>query len=185
LIGVNLTLQISGIIDPIREFFTFYLPYGLMSIITVFLVAWIVWKVLSFLVRRSLARSGVPQPLTSIAQAASGSIYWFLVAVAATYALGLQQLSLVLGLVLASLIVVGGLAVSGFLRDMLAGARLAGDRDFGVDFVVRVSELEGRVVSVGPTKTKISGQDGRLHIIPNSEIESRGWTVCERPQSNR
>lgn len=185
MIGVQYALQISRVIDPIMEFFTFYVPYGLMSLVTIFLVAWIVLKVLMLLVRRSLAKSGVSQPVVNLALTASGSIYWFLVAIAATYALGLQQLSLVLGLVLASVILVGGLVVSGSLRDVLAGVRLSGDRDFGVDFRVKIGELEGKVVSVGPSKTKISGEDGLLHVVPNSEIESKGWTVCERPQNNK
>jgi hypothetical protein len=67
------------------------------------------------------------------------------------------------------------------LADIIAGVFLASDPDFGTGFTIKSGEITGVIERIDLRKTRVRGQDGKLHIIPNKDIESKIWIVEQRP----
>src|SRR5258708_23569375 len=106
---------------------------------------------------------------------------WLLIVGGVLQALNLNELAIAVGgsISMASLGVAA--AASGKLADIIAGVFLASDPDFGTGFVVKSSEIEGTIERIDLRKTRIRGNDGKLHIVPNRDIESKVWIVEQRP----
>ncbi len=67
--------------------------------------------------------------------------------------------------------------MSEILKDLVSGAFLVADKDFGVGLKVKAAGVEGTVVDVDVRKTRIIDANGVLHIILNATIESAEWLV--------
>lgn len=57
---------------------------------------------------------------------------------------------------------------------------LAKDRDFEIGYKVKIGEITGLVQSIDVRKVRIVDSEGKLHIIPNANIDKSGWKVLER-----
>ncbi len=74
--------------------------------------------------------------------------------------------------------------MSGVLREMVSGAFLVSDQDFGAGFRVKAGGVEGIVESVDIRKSRIRDASGNLHVLPNSQVEPHEWIVYDR-QANK
>lgn len=107
-------------------------------------------------------------------------VYFFLVyvlLVAFLEIIGLGQIALALAGVIALLGLAFGMATSGALGDVVAGAFLLGDRDFRMGVRVEAAGVTGTVEDVDLRKVRIRGDDGILYVIPNKKVEGDTWKV--------
>ena len=130
--------------------------------------------------REGLRRAGIAQvaPFVLTAVTAAG---WVVILSAAFQALGLSELALALfgGIVLLVLLVAW--TASGAAADLLAGLLLALDPDFNVGARIRTGSgehaIEGELVAQGARKVRVRDDAGRLHVLPNRQVESTPWTL--------
>ena len=136
------------------------------------------------LITRGLAagarRAHVKPALVDLLSASVTAVGWVLIAAGVLQALNLSQLAFAIGGSI-SLVALGiATAASGNLGDIIAGVFLASDPDFGNGFVIKTNDIEGMIERIDLRKTRIRAEDGRLHVIPNKDIESSVWIVQKR-----
>lgn len=84
---------------------------------------------------------------------------------------GINITSVIAGLGIAS--VIAGLALQDALKDMIMGVNIILDDYFSVGDVIKVNDVEGKVLSLGVKTTKIKDiNDGRVLVIANRNISS-------------
>lgn len=166
-------------------FITVVLPPILSEILGVLAIlvigSWVVG-----LIARGLAagarRAHVKPAQVDLISATVTAVGWVLIAAGVLQALNLSQLAFAIGGSI-SLVALGiATAASGNLGDIIAGVFLASDPDFGNGFVIKTHDIEGQIERIDLRKTRIRAADGRLHIIPNKDIENNVWIVEKRPE---
>jgi small-conductance mechanosensitive channel len=174
-------LQISG--GPLGYFFTSldYAVIALMAAIITLVIAYLILKVVVSIVKHDLLRRRVPTALAGMLTTVLGAIFWYFVIMAILSTLpGFSEMVLGMGIIFAFFTLAVGLAMSGVLRELVAGAFLVSDQDFGAGFRVKAGGIEGIIESVDIRKSRIRDSSGNLHILPNSQVEPNEWIVYER-----
>ncbi|MBS4761438.1 mechanosensitive ion channel family protein [Carnobacteriaceae bacterium zg-ZUI252] len=82
--------------------------------------------------------------------------------------LGVPMATLVAGAGIAGLII--GLGAQSFVNDLVNGVFILMEKQFDIDDYVIISNIEGRVTSIGLRLTTIEGLDGATYFIRNKEI---------------
>ncbi len=173
MLEVIVTYLLTNVVPPIIE-------HLLGAILIIVVGNWILRAV-----RRALTlaarQSHVKPALVDLLGASITIGGWLLILGGVLQALNLNDLAIAVGgsISLASLGVAA--AASGNLADIIAGVFLASDPDFGTGFAVKSKEIEGTIERIDLRKTRIRAEDGRLHIVPNRDIESNVWIVEKRP----
>jgi small-conductance mechanosensitive channel len=147
-----------------------------------------VLKIVVSIVKHDLLRRRVPTALVGILTTFLSAMFWYFVIMAILATLpqtGFNDMVLGMGIIFAFFILTVGLATSGVLKELVSGAFLVTDQDYGAGFRVKAGGVEGVVESVDIRKSRIRDSNGNLHIIPNSVVEPNEWTVFERRQSER
>jgi len=134
--------------------------------------------------KASLQKSKVPLALSKMIMSIITGIFWYFVILAVLSSFGAPLAAMVaaLGSIFAFLALGIGLAMSGILKDLVSGAFLVTDKDFGVGFKVKAAGVEGTVVDVDVRKTRIIDSNNVLHIIPNATIEPAEWLVYQKAE---
>ena len=84
---------------------------------------------------------------------------------------GINITSIIAGLGIAS--VIAGLALQDALKDIIMGINIILDDYFSVGDVIKINDVEGKVVSLGLKTTKIKDiNDNRIMVIANRNISS-------------
>ena len=94
-----------------------------------------------------------------------------------------KELSFEIGPILASACILGlavGIGAQNLVKDVITGAFIVLEQQFGVGDVVRIGDRSGAVEYVGLRTTILRDQEGTAHIIPNGKIEivsvmTKGW----------
>jgi small-conductance mechanosensitive channel len=159
------------------------IPLIISAIITL-IIAYAILKVLTKMLKTSLQKAKIPLALSGMVMSIISMIFWYFVILAVLSSFGppLSPMVTALGSIFAFLALGIGLAMSGILKDLVSGAFLVTDKDFGEGFRVKAGGVEGTVVNVDIRKTRIVDKDGVLHVIPNATIEPAEWIVFERPE---
>lgn len=108
-------------------------------------------------------------------------LMFFIIMIAFLEMIGLGQIALALGAMIAFLALAVGLAMNNVLGDFVAGGFLLGENDIGVGFEVEAAGVKGTVIEIDMRKTRMKGEDGILYVIPNRAVESATWKVFKRP----
>jgi small-conductance mechanosensitive channel len=138
-------------------------------------------KIVVSLVKHDLLRRRVPTALVGILTTILSAMFWYFVVMAILSTLpGFNDMVLAMGIIFAFFILAIGLATSGVLKELVSGAFLVTDHDFGAGFRVKAGGVEGVVESVDIRKSRIRDSSGNLHVLPNSVVEPNEWTVYER-----
>jgi moderate conductance mechanosensitive channel len=170
--------------DPL-DFFLGSLEAALVSLLAgviTLIISYLILKVLVSIIRHDLLRRRVPTALVGMTTAVLGAILWYFVIMAILSTLpGFDFMVLGLGIIFAFFVLAVGLAMSGVLRELVAGSFLVTDKDFGAGFKVKAGGVEGIVESVDIRKSRIRDSTGNLHVIPNSDVEPNEWIVYDRP----
>ncbi|MFA5927552.1 MAG: mechanosensitive ion channel domain-containing protein [Patescibacteria group bacterium] len=137
-------------------------------------------KILASLASNALRLAKVPKALTNIVISLIVTVLWLILFSELARTAGLPSLAvkisgslLVVGLAIAN----GASAVAG---DILSGVFLAQDRDFEVGYRIKSGEIEGVIKKIDIRKTRIEDNNGCLHIIPNSKLDTVGWKIISR-----
>jgi small-conductance mechanosensitive channel len=157
---------------------------ALIAAIITLLIAYLILKILLSIVKHDLLRRRTPTALVGMITSVLGAMFWYFVVMAILSTLpGFDQMVLGMGIIFAFFVLAVGLAVSGVLRELVSGAFLVTDKDFGAGFRVRAGGVEGIVEAVDIRKSRIRDLSGNLHVIPNSSVEPNEWIVYSRDAS--
>ena len=158
-------------------------PLIISAIITL-IISYLILKALTRMLGASLQKAKLPLALSGIVMSILSGIFWYFVilAVLSSFGAPLSPMVAALGSIFAFLALGIGLAMSGVLKDLVSGAFLVTDKDFGTGFRVKAAGVEGTVASVDIRKTRILDKEGILHVIPNAVIEPAEWLVYQRPE---
>mgnify|MGYP001057904296 FL=1 len=158
-------------------------PLVISAIITL-VISYVILKVVTKMLTTTLEKGKVPLALSRMLLSIASGIFWYFVilAVLSSFGTPLSPMVAALGSIFAFLALGIGLAMSGILKDLVAGAFLVTDKDFGVGFKVKAGGVEGTIVDVDVKKTRIVDNNGVLHVIPNATIEPAEWLVYQRPE---
>ncbi len=174
---MDLTAAAAGIIQVV---ITQVVP-GVLGALAAIIIGSYVLRIIVRITSIGAQRAHVKPALIDLMTAAITGAGWILIAASVLQSLGLNQIALAVGGSI-SLVALGiASAASGNLADIIAGVFLASDPDFGTGFTVKSSEIEGVIERIDLRKTRIRGTDGKLHVVPNKDIESKVWIVEQRP----
>lgn len=178
-------LQVSPYSDP-AGFFLASLESAsvalIAALITLF-IAYLILKILVSIVKHDMRRRQIPGALVGMFSSALAAFFWYFVVMAILSTLpGFSQMVLGMGIIFALFTLAVGLAMSGVLKELVSGAFLVTDKDYGAGYKVRAGGVEGTVESVDIRKSRIRDESGVLHVVPNSLIEPSEWTVYGRSE---
>ena len=99
-------------------------------------------------------------------------VLWILTVSIILNIMGFKEISIALG---GSIVIIGlGVAksISNVVSDLIAGIFLILDEDFQVGYQVDTNRVQGIIAGIEIRKIKIKDADGKLHIIPNRNVDS-------------
>ncbi len=146
------------------------------------LLGFIIIKIVSRFLKASLRLTHWPVGLQEIMATLLRIVMWGLLLIAVLQILGLSSVALAVTGSFAILLLGFSSGISSTVSDLMAGLQLANDKDFRVGYKVRVGDNKtvGVIREMDIKKTRILGEDGQLHVVPNSVIEKNEWVVIER-----
>jgi len=170
--------SLPGIVRTALEAFVADLTAAIPKILggIVFLaIAYVLIRVVMFVVKRILARAFADQPVyRQFASVIVWVFLWFGVALSFLSIVGLEGIATSLGTATGFLALGVSYAISGMIADAVAGIYLLRDPDFMIGDTVASGETEGTVESIELRKTRIRvGED--VVVRGNAEIEKK-WT---------
>lgn len=124
----------------------------------------------------------VPPGLRGVVASTLETLLWIFLTITILNDLGFKSF---LSFFVGSFAAIGlAMAVGGstLISDIVAGIFLARDSDFNVGDKVSVGEgpTVGIIESMDARRTRLRGEDGALHIIPNSIVERKEWILLKR-----
>ena len=166
---------VDSFVNPIKAILPKLPPLILSLILGIIIVV-----LLAGLAKYFLKIARVPKALANIILSLLTIILWILLFSELAREMGMTSVAITVS---GSLIVLG-LALSNgatsLTSDIIAGVFLAKDRDFEIGYKVKIGDIEGLVQSIDVRKVRIIDEDGKLHIVPNANIDKSGWTILER-----
>jgi small-conductance mechanosensitive channel len=157
---------------------------ALIAAVITLLIAYLILKILISIVKHDLLRRRTPTALIGMITSVLGAMFWYFVVMAILSTLpGFDQMVLGMGIIFAFFVLAIGLAMSGVLRELVSGAFLVSDKDFGAGLRVRAGGVDGVVEAVDIRKSRIRDMSGNLHVVPNSVVEPNEWIVYSRGTS--
>ncbi|MSR89566.1 mechanosensitive ion channel family protein [Patescibacteria group bacterium] len=146
------------------------------------LLGFIIIKIVSRFLKASLRLTHWPVGLQEIMATLLRIVMWGLLLIAVLQILGLSSVALAVTGSFAILLLGFSSGISSTVSDLMAGLQLANDKDFRVGYKVKVGDNKtvGVIREMDIKKTRILGEDGQLHVVPNSVIEKNEWVVIER-----
>lgn len=140
----------------------------------------IIIKFLMYLATNALKVARMPKALAGIISSLLAIVLWILFFSELARTMGLSSVALTVS---GSLVVLGLALANGagsLTSDILSGLFLAKDSDFEIGFKVKTGDTIGVIQKVDIRKVRILDEDGKVHIVPNSNLDKNGWIVIER-----
>lgn len=134
----------------------------------VFAAFYVIWRVLDFVLHRTLSRSSVDETTASFVETVVKYVILGIGLVQALSSAGIDAAA-----VLTSLGIVGltiGFAARDALSNLISGLLIFWDRPFVIDDLVEVEGSYGRVDTITLRSTRVVTTDGRMLAIPNTTI---------------
>jgi small-conductance mechanosensitive channel len=148
--------------------------------ILVLIVGWLGIGILSSIVKRVLTVARMERTMSTLIITVMRVAVWIIVWAAVLQALGLNEIALAVSGSIALVALALATSAKDTVADILAGLFLVGDPDFKAGYTVDTNGLKGDIQSVDLRKTRIMGEDGKLHVLPNKDVEGKPWTVESR-----
>lgn len=154
------------------------IPVALVAIV----VGYIIIKIVGRFLGHALSWTKWPLGLQEIMATLIRAALWIFLLITILQVLGLTSVALAVTGSFAILLIGFSTGISSTVSDLMAGLQLANDKDFKVGFKVKAGDqkTEGIIREMDIKKTRIEGEDGKLHVIPNSVIEKNEWVVLDR-----
>jgi small-conductance mechanosensitive channel len=148
--------------------------------ILVLIVGWIGIGILSGIVKRVLSVARMEPTMATLIITIMRVAVWIIVWAAVLQSLGLNEIALAVSGSIALVALAIATSAKDTVGDILAGLFLVNDKDFKAGFTVKTNDVTGDIQSVDLRKTRIIGEDGKLHVIPNKDVEGKPWVVESR-----
>ena len=159
-----------------KKVLKFFMKKNVYMTIILIIIGLIVYYILKKLINRYIERhkGELNNKKITYFNLLRGFIKYFIIIVIGSFILetnGINITSVIAGLGIAS--VIAGLALQDALKDIIMGINIIIDDYFSVGDVIKVNDVEGKVVSLGLKATKIKDiNDGRVLVIANRNISS-------------
>jgi small conductance mechanosensitive channel len=161
--------------------FAIKIPAALLVLV----VGWLGIGILSGIIRRVLSVARTEPTMATLIITIVRVAVWIIVWAAVLQALGLNEIALAVSGSIALVALAIATSAKDTVGDILAGLFLVNDKDFKAGYTVKTNDLTGDIQSVDLRKTRIIGEDGKLHVIPNKDVENKPWTVESRGTGGR
>jgi small conductance mechanosensitive channel len=153
-------------LETLREVLTSFL-LNLLAALVIIVIALYLARVLSGVVRRMLDHRKIP---LGVVQLFSQLTYWAIIV--SGVILALQRFfnitAFIAGLGIAGLTV--GLALQDVMKNFVAGVILLVQQPFHVGETIGVKGFDGTITAIDLRATEMRAADGRLVILPNSDV---------------
>ena len=157
---------------------------SLLSAILIFLVCWIVIKIVMKAVDRLLAKSKkIDGALTNLVRNAINILLWIIAIIIIANALGINTASLVALVSVAGLAL--SLAVQNIMSNLFSGITLLITKPFAAGDFVEVAGKSGLVKTVGLFYTQLDTLDNVAVSIPNSDVTASAVNNYSREELRR
>lgn len=169
----------GNIVDRFLDPFSRFVPKLPLLIIGI-LLGLIIIKILMYLAVNALKVAKMPKALAGIVASLLTIVLWILFFAELARSMGLSTVALTVS---GSLVVLGLALANGagsLTSDILSGIFLAKDNDFEIGFKVKTGDTTGVIQRVDVRKVRIIDNEGKVHIVPNSNLDKNGWIVIER-----
>ena len=142
-------------------------------------VGLVVVEILIFLLSSVLRLARIPAGLKHLLFSLARMFLWVVLFLVVIQTLGLNN---VLVAITGSSVIVAlflSTGVAPLITDLLSGLTLAGDRSFqpGSRVIAGGNKTEGIIESLDIRKTRIRDRQGKLHVLPNTDIDNHEWVV--------
>ena len=139
-----------------------------IRIIFIILLAWVVVQVGRFIIRKVFRlRANLPGNHTERRRKTIERLLQSIIAYVVYFSAIMASLSAV-GLNIAGLAI--GFGAQSLVKDVITGFFIIFEDQFGVGDYIQVGGREGTVMEIGLRTTKVKGNFGEMHIIPNGAI---------------
>ena len=172
----------SGILQQMLVNFLEFLPKAIVAMVVFLLslyLAGVVTKFLRLAFERRQTDQKIKQVLTKIT-------HWSIITFGVFIAL--QQMGFDLSAFLVSLGVVGftvGFALQDISKNLIAGLLILLQQPFDIGDVIKIEDFVGTVVNVDLRATEIKTFDGKIVLIPNSDVYTSPITNYSRETNRR
>jgi len=149
--------------------------------IAVFLGGVLGIPIVAALVDRLMILSSQRRELGRVAKSASTLLGWILVGIVILASVGFPFATLIQAVLVVTGVIFALLLIYGFARDIFIGLMLVSDDDFheGVKVEVKNSiRLVGQLREIGIIRTKVTGEDGRIYVLPNRAFQYATFLIA-------
>jgi len=143
---------------------------NLLNAVVIFVVCFIVIKLLKKAIVRVLGKSRIDESLKSFLGSVLSAALWAIAIIIIADSLGIPVTSLVAVLSVAGLAL--SLSIQGLLTNLFSGVTILLTRPFGVSDFVDIGGNSGTVRSIGLFYTVLCTVDNKLVHVPNGDITS-------------
>ncbi len=146
--------------------------YRLALCIIAVIVGYIIFKLLSGMLKKAIRRKGSTKKTDTILTLCTSILRYFM------YFCVFCQFLLIFGISPASILAVAGvgsvalgLGAQHFVEDIISGLFILLEDQYEVGDVIKIEGYEGTVEAIGLKTTKLRNYNGDVYIIPNGEIK--------------
>jgi small-conductance mechanosensitive channel len=144
------------------------------------MVGWLMIRLLHWMFSKVLRIARTPKTLFTIMTSIADVVLWVILIAVVFQSLGLNQVALALSGSVAIIGVAIGTGANSLVQDIITGLFLSRDPDFDVGFVIRTESVEGTIRRIDLRKVRIEDKDGKMHVLPNSNLDRSSWVVLSR-----
>ena len=158
------------------------LVHNLPNAVVTAIVGFIVIRLISLLARWLIGFVRMPKGLKEILLSLFDVLLGVFLIIVVLQALGLNNAAFVFTVVVAGLGIALGNGSVTLVADVLSGINLARDRNFSVGDIVVAGEdhVEGEIVSMDMRRTRIRDKSGRVHSLPNADIDRHAYVLVTK-----
>ncbi len=163
--------EVSTAVDKLREWLAgsgMRLLENAISALVLFVVGWLVIRVVDFVIRKGLARSNRRGLLINFVASSVTKACWAVLLVMVLGRLGVNVAPLVAGLGVTGFVL--GFAFQESLGNLASGLMIALNEPFKVGDFVEIAGLQGSVVEMNIMATTLTTGDNKKIVVPNKSV---------------
>ena len=163
--------EVSTAVDKLREWLAgsgMRLLENAISALVLFVVGWLVIRLVDFVIRKGLARSNRRGLLINFVASSVTKACWAVLLVMVLGRLGVNVAPLVAGLGVTGFVL--GFAFQESLGNLASGLMIALNEPFKVGDFVEIAGLQGSVVEMNIMATTLTTGDNKKIVVPNKSV---------------
>ncbi len=147
------------------------------------IIGWIAIRITVWIVRKFFKLIRVPAALRGVIGSIVETFLWLLLIINLLQTLGFSGIIYFFSGSIAAIGLAMAAGGSTLISDIVAGIFLARDGDFNVGDEIKAGEepaIQGIIERLDARRVRIRDSKGILHVLPNSVVERKAWTVLRR-----